>query len=165
MIRVMRLLSRSRVRMLAVGGGGGGHGSTVNFNYRRWSSASSSSSVPPISAESFKEAYKEAFNGIDSLRMVEAKLDKLADFMTEVTHVFQDEPEKLFEFVRILLDFRIGSIDLSVFKERLMELLKGHNNLIWKFNNLEIPGVTSLPLDDDGLPFKYDLAAVKDDQE
>ncbi|PNX75627.1 paired amphipathic helix protein SIN3 2-like [Trifolium pratense] len=165
MIRsMMRLLSRSRVRMLAGGGGGGGHGSTVNFNYRRWSSASSSS-FPPISAESIKEAYKEAFNGIDSLRIDEAKLDKLADFMMELTHVFQDEPEKLFEFVRILLDFRIGSIDLSVFKERLTELLKGHNNLIWKFNNLEIPGVTSLPLDDDGLPFKYDLAAVKDDQE
>ncbi|MCI04442.1 paired amphipathic helix repeat-containing protein, partial [Trifolium medium] len=99
---------------------------------------------------------------INSSRTIdEAKLDKAADFMMEAQHVFQDEPGKLYEFFILLLDFRLGRIDLSVFKEGMTKLLKGHNNLIWKFNNIQPPGVTPLPLDDDGLPFKYDSAAFR----
>ncbi|CAJ2630292.1 paired amphipathic helix protein SIN3 [Trifolium pratense] len=161
MIRVMKLLSRSRVRMLAVGGGGGGHGSTVNFNYRKWSSASSSSSVPPLSSESIKEeVYKR-----NSSTTIDDDIADAADFVMEARHIFQDEPEKIDVFMTVLHDFRVDRIDLSVVKEVMMELLKGHNNLIWKFNNLLPPGEIPLPLDDDGLPFKYDSAAFRDYQE
>ncbi|KAK2458329.1 paired amphipathic helix protein Sin3 [Trifolium repens] len=158
MIRAMRLFSRSRVRMLAVGGGGGGrHGSTVvNLNNRRWSS--SSSSVPPLSSESMKETC----NVMNSSTTTDDAIDKAIDFVMEVNHVFQNEPEKYAEFHMLLFNFRADTIDLSVVKDGMMELLKGHNNLIWRFNNLLPPGEIPIPYDDDGLPFKYDSAAFKD---
>ncbi|MCI10129.1 paired amphipathic helix protein Sin3, partial [Trifolium medium] len=134
----------------------GGHGSTVNFNYRRWSSASSSS-VPPLSSELIKEE-EQLHNNID-----DAEVDK--SIIIEALHVFQDEPEKFGKFMVLLLDSHAGRIDLSVVKEGMTELLKGHNSLIWKFNKMLPPEETPLPLDDDGLPFKYDSAAFRGDQE
>ncbi|CAJ2630296.1 paired amphipathic helix protein SIN3 4-like [Trifolium pratense] len=97
-------------------------------------------------------------------RRVDSLICESMSFLVEVKQVFQDKKEKYEEFLKLILDFEAGIIDLEVTREGVMELFKEHNDLISRFNIFLPPGhEIPLPTDDDQQ--NEDESAIKDDEQ
>ncbi|XP_004496806.1 uncharacterized protein [Cicer arietinum] len=82
-------------------------------------------------------------------------------YIDAVRVAFEDRREKYAEFLEVLSDYKAERIDIQGVKARLVELFKGHEDLILGFNTFFTKEYeTSLPLDDDEQ--KGDELAFKD---
>ncbi|KAJ8428296.1 hypothetical protein Cgig2_027428 [Carnegiea gigantea] len=79
--------------------------------------------------------------------------DDALQYLKEVKEMFQDQREKYDQFLEVMKDFKAQRIDTEGVIERVKELFKGHNNLIYGFNTF-LPKGYEITVDDEEPPPK-----------
>ncbi|KAK7860241.1 paired amphipathic helix protein sin3-like 1 [Quercus suber] len=92
----------------------------------------SSSQSGSLSGDSDRQSQVSASGLGDNSR--ELTIDDGKTFLKEVEETFQDQREKYYRFIKVLIDFKHRRINTTDVLARAKELFEGHNNLISGFN-------------------------------